>query len=233
MQILPCEFVDRNALVLRDLVLDQARAWRYEDDLVAWIEGAARWFTTLVDRIVSAPPEDHVLSPTDKLLCVAEPFAVWIVEGAPPSEHAAIEAVADVGAWTDGDLPTVVFDATGNQDSMNGAFRFVASTGRLVFVGLFQGDFMINDPEFHRRKVTLLATRNSRSDDFRRIIHLMASGDVDTASWVTHRATYDTFIESFPSWLDLDNGVVKTMFEMLGPPASLRGQGGKAVMRDA
>lgn len=123
-------------------------------------------------------------------------------------------AVADVEAWTDGDLPTLVFDATGNRDSMNGALCLVASTGRLVFVGLFQGDFTINDPEVHRREVTLLATRNSRSDDFRRIIRLMTSGDVDTACWVTHRATYDTFIESFPSWIDPEHGVVKAMLEM-------------------
>ena len=64
---------------------------------------------------------------------------------------------------TSGDLPTAVFDATGNPTSMMGAFEFVAHGGRLVYVGLFPGDVTFHDPHFHRREITLLATRNSTS----------------------------------------------------------------------
>ncbi len=123
-------------------------------------------------------------------------------------------ALEEVMDWTDGDLPTVVFDATGNPRSMAGAFRFVANGGRLVFVGLVQDDITFNDPEFHRRETTLLATRNSRAEDFRRIIELMESGRVDTSPWITHRATYATFVEAFPGWLKPEAGVVKAMLEM-------------------
>ena len=38
------------------------------------------------------------------------------------------------------DLPTVVFDATGNAKSMMNSFDYAAHGGRLVFVGLHQGN---------------------------------------------------------------------------------------------
>jgi threonine dehydrogenase-like Zn-dependent dehydrogenase len=47
-----------------------------------------------------------------------------------------------------GELPTAVFDATGNAGSMMRAFNYVAHGGRLVFVGLFQGDVTFHDPDF-------------------------------------------------------------------------------------
>ena len=114
---------------------------------------------------------------------------------------------------TDGDMPTVVFDATGNADSMQSAFGYVAPGGRLVFVGLFLGDVTFYDPDFHRREITLLATRNSTGDDFRRIIALMESGRVDTTPWITHRAHCDDMLTHFPDWVKPETGVIKAVVE--------------------
>src|SRR3954467_6694996 len=47
-----------------------------------------------------------------------------------------------------GDLPTIVIDATGNPKSMAGTFDIAAQGGRIVFVGLFQGDGTVNHPNF-------------------------------------------------------------------------------------
>ncbi|HTL68704.1 MAG TPA: zinc-binding alcohol dehydrogenase family protein [Lacunisphaera sp.] len=115
---------------------------------------------------------------------------------------------------TNGDLPTAVFDATGNAASMANAFNHVAPGGRLVFVGLFTGEVTFNDPHFHRRELTLLASRNSRPDDFRRIITLVESGRVDTTPWITHRAGLDEVPARFAGWTDPAAGVVKAMIEM-------------------
>jgi threonine dehydrogenase-like Zn-dependent dehydrogenase len=52
------------------------------------------------------------------------------------------------------DLPTAVFDATGSSRSMMAAFSYVAHGGRLIFVGLVQGNVTCHDPEFHRRELT-------------------------------------------------------------------------------
>ncbi len=115
---------------------------------------------------------------------------------------------------TSGDLPTAVFDATGNPTSMMNAFNFLAPGGRLTFVGLFQGDVTFNDPFFHRREMTLLASRNARSSDFTRIIELVESGKIDTTPWISHRCHFDDVVETFPSWLKPESGTLKAIIEL-------------------
>ncbi len=120
-------------------------------------------------------------------------------------------AVKQLEEMCDGDLPIAVFDATGNPASMHDAFKFVASSGRLIFVGLFLGDITFNDPDFHRRELSILASRNSTGKDFKRIIGLMESGEVDTTPWVTHRSSFDEMANNFNSWLDPASGVIKSI----------------------
>jgi 2-desacetyl-2-hydroxyethyl bacteriochlorophyllide A dehydrogenase len=120
-------------------------------------------------------------------------------------------ALAVIQELTDGDLPTVVFDATGSPRSMHGAFHYVANGGRLVFVGLFQGDVTFHDPEFHRRELTLLASRNATGAELRRIIGLIEGGQIDTLPWITHRAPLAETPAQFPSWLRRESGVIKAM----------------------
>jgi 2-desacetyl-2-hydroxyethyl bacteriochlorophyllide A dehydrogenase len=115
---------------------------------------------------------------------------------------------------TAGDLPTAVFDATGNGRSMAGAFEYPASGGRLIFVGLFQGDVTFNDPNFHRRELTILASRNARPEDFRRIISLIEAQRIDTSPWITHRASLSDVVAEFPLWTKAETGVIKAMIEV-------------------
>jgi 2-desacetyl-2-hydroxyethyl bacteriochlorophyllide A dehydrogenase len=109
------------------------------------------------------------------------------------------------------DLPTAVFDATGNPQSMMSAFTYVAYGGRLIFVGLFQGDVTFHDPDFHRRELTLFSSRNSTSADFRRIIGYLEAGQIDLTSWITHQASADAMIAVFPQWFERDSGVIKAL----------------------
>jgi 2-desacetyl-2-hydroxyethyl bacteriochlorophyllide A dehydrogenase len=112
------------------------------------------------------------------------------------------------------DFPTAVFDATGNPQSMHASFSYAAHGGRLVFVGLFQGDITFNDPEFHRRELTLLSSRNATSADFRRVINALEAGQIDLTPWITHRATPDTLIDVFPRWFDHDSGIIKAIVSL-------------------
>jgi len=114
-------------------------------------------------------------------------------------------------AITSNEMPTVVFDATGNVKSMENAFSYVASGGKLIFVGLVQDNITFHDPEFHRKEITLFSTRNSTGNDFKRIITLMEQNKIDTNPWITHRATSDELIEAFPTWLNPDSGTIKAM----------------------
>jgi hypothetical protein len=119
----------------------------------------------------------------------------------------------DLRRGLEGDLPMVVFDATGNVHSMHNSFSLVANGGRLVLVGIVLDDITFKDPEFHRREMTVLSSRNSLPENFKRIIRLMETGDINTQPWITHRATYDLFADQFPRWLNPETGVVKAMLE--------------------
>ena len=95
--ILPCELLDRNAERLLDLVVQTAQRWGLSRDVIDWTRSECTWHNTLVDRIVSAPSPDDPLGAVDPLFAVAEPFALWLVEGRPqPSallNHPAIQLV--------------------------------------------------------------------------------------------------------------------------------------------
>ncbi len=117
----------------------------------------------------------------------------------------------DLRRILEGKLPTVVFDATGNAQSMMKAFSYVAFGGKLVYVGLFQGEVTFFDPDFHRREITLLASRNALPTDFKHIISKMESGEINTKAWLTHEAAFDDLPTVFETWLDPKSQVIKAM----------------------
>ncbi len=133
------------------------------------------------------------------------------VERTFPADASAEHAL---GAATHGEMPTVVFEATGNPASMERSFGFVASGGTLVLVGLCPSKIAFADPEFHRREMTLLSSRNAVAADFDRVLDAVEAGRLDTRPWVTHRAPLSDVGEALPSWARPDSGVLKAMVEV-------------------
>ncbi|WP_240421020.1 zinc-binding alcohol dehydrogenase family protein [Paenibacillus periandrae] len=122
-----------------------------------------------------------------------------------------LEALAEI---TDGDLPTVVFDATGNAKSMMDAFNYVSHGGRLVYVGLVKADIAFNDPDFHKKELTLMSSRNATREDFDTVIQAVRHGAVDIDRYITHRVSFDHMIDEFEKWYDPANGVIKAIVEL-------------------
>ncbi len=98
-----------------------------------------------------------------------------------------------------GQLPDLIIDATGNKGSMQSTFNLAANGARILFVGLFQGDVTFSDPDFHRRELTLMSSRNATSAEFGEVIAAIESGAVDTAPWITHRLAFDEIVTGFES----------------------------------
>lgn len=112
-----------------------------------------------------------------------------------------------------GDLPTVVIDATGNKQSMEKCVEYVAPGGTVVYVGLFLGDLTFNDPYVQRKELTLKTSRNAYPEDFEKIIRLMRAGLLDTDGYVTHRLHFDTLADEFTTLYDPANEVIKAVVE--------------------
>ncbi|MGV3724218.1 MAG: zinc-binding alcohol dehydrogenase family protein [Actinomycetota bacterium] len=126
---------------------------------------------------------------------------------------AGVDPVAAVEAITGPELAHCVFDATGNLQAMGGCLQYAGPGGRVVMVGLAQGTFSVDDPLFHRRELTLSASRNSMGA-FPALIGLMEAGKLDTAPWITHRLELSTLPDTFPSLYDPDAGVVKAVIQV-------------------
>jgi 2-desacetyl-2-hydroxyethyl bacteriochlorophyllide A dehydrogenase len=113
-----------------------------------------------------------------------------------------------------GELPTVVFDVSGNAGSMMRAFNYVAHGGKLIFVGLFQGDVTFHNPDFHRRELTLMSSRNATDDDFAQVIGLLEAEKIDVTPWITHRVAPEELPGALPGWMTPESQVVKAMLEL-------------------
>jgi len=128
--------------------------------------------------------------------------------------NAASDAKTALAEMTGGDFPTVVMDATGNAKSMGNAINFLSHGGKLVYIGLFIGDFQLNDPEFHKREATLLSTRNATRSDFLQVIDLMHKGTVKAGPLITHRADFTNLKDEFPKWIHPDSDVIKAIVDV-------------------
>ena len=111
-----------------------------------------------------------------------------------------------------GQLPSNVIDATGNRRSMQACFDLCEHGGSVTFVGLFLGEIQIDDPNFHRRELTLKASRAGLPSTFRDVIGQLEAGHVDPLAMVTHRLRFDDAAETLPQ-LHTQPGLVKAMIE--------------------
>jgi threonine dehydrogenase-like Zn-dependent dehydrogenase len=115
---------------------------------------------------------------------------------------------------TGGDFPTIVFDATGNAHSMTDAFQYVAHGGKLIFVGLVKTDITFSDPEFHKKELTLMGSRNATREDFELVLQAVKSGSIDADRYITHRVGFEQMIGQFESYLNPESKVLKAIVEL-------------------
>ncbi len=86
--ILPCELIDNNGDLLRDLVMEQAQRWSLGARFTDWVQHSILFCNTLVDRIVPGLPRKTELEAAysrlgyeDELLTVCEPYRLWAIQG--------------------------------------------------------------------------------------------------------------------------------------------------------
>ncbi|MGV3548184.1 zinc-binding alcohol dehydrogenase family protein [Rhizobium sp.] len=104
-----------------------------------------------------------------------------------------------------------VFDATGNARSMNAALPFVAHGGVLVFVSVVKDDIVFADPEFHKREMSIIGSRNALKDDFMHVAASIASGAIDTDKLITHRTGLEDAANDLPRWAHAKEGLIKAV----------------------
>ncbi|HWT29498.1 MAG TPA: zinc-binding alcohol dehydrogenase family protein [Propylenella sp.] len=123
-------------------------------------------------------------------------------------------------AATAGELFDVVFDATGNAAAMEKSFDYVASGGAYVLVGVVKDRLSFSHPDFHRREITLLGSRNATRQDFDTVVAAMRAGRVPAAAIKTHSCSLEDLPQQMPRWIHDRTGVVMAMVRMPGAEAA-------------
>jgi threonine dehydrogenase-like Zn-dependent dehydrogenase len=118
-----------------------------------------------------------------------------------------------IRALTGGEMPSYVFEATGNLASMQTAFDYPGHGGTLVFLSIVKGSVSFDDPRFHSRELSVLSSRNATRADFEHVITCIQAGQIEIDRFITHRAALDTVPDRFDSWLRPESGVMKAMIE--------------------
>ncbi len=88
LRIIPCELIEDNAFVLRDIIIKYVQLWNLEDAFVEWIHQNNYFHNTLVDRIVPGYPKDDAesyedqLEYEDQMMVVSETFLLFVIQEA-------------------------------------------------------------------------------------------------------------------------------------------------------
>jgi len=88
MIIIPTELISDNAKKLEHIILELAHLNHLESAFIDWLETANTFCNSLVDRIVPGKPQGDMatqiqaeLPYVDELTIIAEPYALWAIEG--------------------------------------------------------------------------------------------------------------------------------------------------------
>lgn len=124
-------------------------------------------------------------------------------------------ADGDVRAWmedkTDGDFFDVVFDASGNAAAMQQGFAYVAHGGRYVLVSIVNKDITFSDPEFHKREMQLIGSRNATRHDFAVVIDMIRNGVIPMDRLHTHSLNATDLPTRVPELLKAPEDLLKAI----------------------
>jgi 2-desacetyl-2-hydroxyethyl bacteriochlorophyllide A dehydrogenase len=119
-----------------------------------------------------------------------------------------------VMAGSDGEGYDVVYDATGNASAIEAGFAYVAHGGTYVLVSVVTDTITFADPEFHKREMKLVGSRNATREDFDTVISAFAAGEIDTNALCTHTARLETLPDQFEDLLNNRDTVIKAIVEV-------------------
>lgn len=115
---------------------------------------------------------------------------------------------------TNGDFPDKIIDSTGNNHSMEANIKNLSQGGRMVYVGIWQGDLTFRHLDFHKREMELLGSRGARREDFQYVIDCIAQKKLFPERFITHEAPFAKSKEAMEEWISKGGEVFKAVITM-------------------
>jgi 2-desacetyl-2-hydroxyethyl bacteriochlorophyllide A dehydrogenase len=114
---------------------------------------------------------------------------------------------------TEGRMPSIVIDATGNLAAINDGFRLLGHGSTYVLVGLQKEPISFSHPEFHKREAMLMSSRNATRSDFEFVMEAISAKCIDPLPMITQRIAFASVAMEFPRLLAPGSRVMKAMIE--------------------
>lgn len=131
-------------------------------------------------------------------------------------------SVADIGEWTRGEGLPLVIEATNAPEGFRDAIRAARIGGRVVLVGIPDGDsYVIPAAEARRRGLNIKFSRRM-GHVYPRAIALVEAGKVDVEAVVSHRFPLSEGPAAFRRHAANEAGMVKSLIYPGGWPAAQR-----------
>ena len=96
---------------------------------------------------------------------------------------------------------------------MEQSFAYVEHGGCYVLVGVLKADITFADAEFHKREMTLMASRNATAEDFSRVMSAIKAGEMPLDRIITQRISISD-VASLPRWSRDKRGLIKALVEI-------------------
>lgn len=108
----------------------------------------------------------------------------------------------------------IVFDATGNARAIEAGFAHVAHGGTYCLVSVVKDDITFSDPEFHKREMTLMGSRNATAEDFRAVMDAFASGAIDPGQIISATLPLADLPSRFPALVADREALIKVVVQI-------------------
>jgi len=115
---------------------------------------------------------------------------------------------------TNGEMPTIVIDASGNRQAIHNLFQYMAHGAKYILVGLQKEQISFSHPEFHKREATLMSSRNATRQDFEQVIDCMKNKTIDPSLFISRRIAFAKLKDEFESLMNPKQNVIKTVIDM-------------------
>lgn len=129
------------------------------------------------------------------------------------------DAAESLKSILDGELPEIVIEAAGENDSINLAFDLVQDYGFVLQFGVpHEQSFVVDYYKQFRKCITLkhvvYATRESGHTSTLAALRMIATGEVDVAPAITHHFPFDQVLDAYELQRTRDEGAVKIIIDM-------------------
>lgn len=124
------------------------------------------------------------------------------------------QSIDDAIAATDGEGFDAVFDASGHKGAIETGFPAVAHGGSYVLVSVVKDDITFSDPEFHKREMRLIGSRNALASDFDWVMSAIREKQIDTDALCSAVIGREELAERFVNLASNRGDLIKVIVEL-------------------